>query len=61
VLRFSGTAGVEKMDRERIELLAKVADAGLTAQSEPVFAFYDPPWTPPFMRRNEVMVLVDGK
>jgi hypothetical protein len=59
VLRFSGTAGVEKMDRERIELLAKVADAGLTAQSEPVFAFYDPPWTLPFMRRNEVMVLVD--
>jgi hypothetical protein len=30
----------------------------LVATGEPVFAYYDPPWTPGFMRRNEVMIPV---
>jgi hypothetical protein len=30
----------------------------LKAEGEPVFAYYDPPWTLPFMRRNEVMLRV---
>jgi hypothetical protein len=33
----------------------------MTPRSEPGVALYDPPWTPPFMRRNEVMVeIVEG-
>ena len=28
------------------------------AEGEPVFAYFDPPWTLPFLRRNEVMLRV---
>ena len=56
VIRFSGTAddGVMRAQSER--LLAQVARAGMEAVGTPVFAFYDPPWTLAFFRRNEVMV-----
>ena len=30
----------------------------LTPSGEPVFAYYDPPWTPGFLRRSEVMIPV---
>jgi hypothetical protein len=32
---------------------------GLAAAGPPFFAYYDPPWIPGFLRRNEVMVPVD--
>lgn len=56
VLKFSGLAGEDRMDEKRRELMQAVAAAGLKPSGEPEFAFYDPPWTLPFMRRNEVMV-----
>ena len=56
VLSFSGLAGNKRMETMKSELLAKVTSKGFVTKGEPVFAFYDPPWTLPFMRRNEVMV-----
>jgi hypothetical protein len=32
---------------------------GFQAMSAPRVALYNPPWTPPFMRRNEVLVGID--
>jgi hypothetical protein len=29
---------------------------GMSVLSPPVFAYFDPPWTPGFLRRNEVML-----
>jgi hypothetical protein len=29
------------------------------APAPPVFAYFDPPWTPPFLRRNEVMLCIE--
>jgi 3',5'-cyclic AMP phosphodiesterase CpdA len=58
VLKFSGLAGEARMEAKRRELVSAVASAGLTAKGDPVFAFYDPPWTLPFLRRNEVMIEV---
>lgn len=58
VISFSGFAGGGTMERKKQELLEKVSAAGYVPKGEPVFAFYDPPWTLPFLRRNEVMIEV---
>jgi len=56
VVRFSGTGSAGEMEQMRGDLMKQVATLGLTPVGAPVFAFYDPPWTLPFFRRNEVMV-----
>lgn len=56
VLKFTGLATRRDMEEAKRVLMQKVASAGLVTKGEPVFAFYDPPWTLPFMRRNEVMI-----
>ncbi len=56
VLRFSGVASPEAITRRTAELLAILKRNGLTAQGGPVTWFYDPPWTLPFRRRNEIAV-----
>ena len=33
-----------------------IKDNGLKSQSVPTYAFFNPPWTLPFLRRNEVMI-----
>ena len=60
VIRFSGTADDAVMRMQSERLLAAVSRAGMQAVGKPVFAFYDPPWTLAFFRRNEVMVEVRG-
>ena len=57
-IRFSGFAGQGSLDKHEAELRAFMAERGLTATSEPQYAFYNAPWTLPFMRRNEVMIEV---
>lgn len=56
VLRFSGTAGEDSLKRHTQELNEWLSTNHLTPVSEPIYAFYNPPWTLPFLRRNEVMV-----
>jgi hypothetical protein len=58
VYSFSGVASDRDMEEARHTLLARTAAAGLTPKGDAVFAFYDPPWTLAFFRRNEVMVEV---
>lgn len=52
--RASATVALERTD----ELLELARAAGLEVIGEVVVAQYDPPWTLPFGRRNEVLVLV---
>lgn len=54
--RFSGRATEQQMWFRRDALLASLAREGLEAAGEPVFAQYNPPWVPGFLRRNEVLV-----
>jgi DNA gyrase inhibitor GyrI len=56
VIRFSGMAGEGRLKRYTEELNAFISAKKLTPLSAPTYAFYNPPWTLPFLRRNEVMV-----
>jgi hypothetical protein len=58
VLRFSGLAGTQAVAARQAELAAAVQASTWTADGEPVVWFYDPPWTVPPLRRNEVAVRV---
>ena len=56
VLRFSGRFTEASIQAHQSELLDAVEDAGFPHEAQPEFAGYDPPWTLPFLRRNEVWV-----
>lgn len=58
--RFSGRWTEESWRKHRDELLAALSSAGVTVIGEPRFARFDPPFTPWFLRRNEVLVDVAG-
>ncbi len=57
VLRFSGLVSTEKATQKTKELLNWMAAKKLEASTaEPELARYNPPWTLPFLRRNEIMI-----
>ncbi len=59
VIRFSGsTKDDHKIAEKTAELEAYIVTKKLKTKGAPVLAFYDPPWTLPFLRRNEVMLEV---
>lgn len=60
VIRFSGVASQESLKLHTEELNRFVREKHLNALSSPAYAFYNPPWTLPFLRRNEVMVEIAG-
>jgi hypothetical protein len=60
VLRFSGSTGRAAVTAREAELSRILAGSSWQPQGEPVAQFYDPPWTLPFLRRNEVAVAVVG-
>lgn len=61
VVRFSGIGSVRAVETHKAQLIAGLAGSGWTVRGEPVVWFYDPPWTLPPMRRNEVAVRVEPK
>ncbi len=54
VIRFSGTGGDAVLAAKTAELNRFLVGRRLAPMGNPVIAFYDPPWTLPFMRRNEI-------
>ncbi|MGX9789595.1 SOUL family heme-binding protein [Mycobacterium sp. MMS18-G62] len=56
VLRFSGDRGPDAVAARTDELLVALRGHGIEPAGEAVAWFYDPPWTLPFRRRNEVAV-----
>jgi hypothetical protein len=59
VLRFSGDADDDLVAVKNAELLAGLAGSSWEPVGEPGFFGYDPPMTPPDLRRNEVFVEVE--
>ena len=58
VLRFSGLGSARAVAEKEAELDAALSGSGWTSAGDPVVWFYDPPWTLPPLRRNEVAVRV---
>ena len=56
VIRFSGLAGEDKVANKTADLMTWLDSKGITPIGKPELARYNPPWTLPFLRRNEVMV-----
>ena len=59
VFRFKGGRAASNEARATARLKTWLKMEGLTAKGAAIFAYYDPPWTPVFMRRNEVMMRVE--
>ncbi len=59
VLRYSGRSDSSDRRMKLAELKKLIKAEGKTASGNPIFAGYDPPWTPGVMRRNEVLLKVN--
>lgn len=55
-LRFSGGWGEDNLGRHRRQLLDYVASHHLAVVGEPIYAFYNAPFVPAPLRRNEVLL-----
>ena len=56
ILRYSGSVDEDRIQRKFRELRGWVQSIGWRSISEPLAAQYDPPFTIPFLKRNEVLV-----
>jgi hypothetical protein len=61
VLRFTGSRDAHNVARHLDDLDPMVNGSRWRAVGKPTAMFYDPPWTIPFLRRNEVAVPVSGR
>jgi hypothetical protein len=60
VLRYNGSYSPEAVAARTTQLLEALHRNDIEAVGDPLSWFYDPPWTVPFRRRNEVVVGVAG-
>jgi hypothetical protein len=60
-IRFSGVADGEGLAENEAKLRDYLRAHGLQPKGAAQYAFYDPPWTLPWNRRNEVMVEVPSE
>tara|TARA_B110000438_G_C15775670_1_gene633932 strand:+ start:582 stop:1220 length:639 start_codon:yes stop_codon:yes gene_type:complete len=61
VIRFSGTNSDENVKEHEEKLIKYLQAKKITFSGSPKYAFYNPPWTLPSMRRNEVMFEIEQK
>ena len=54
VIRFKGYAGREDVNDVTSRLMEGLQKGGITPRGLPVLMRYNAPWTPGFLRRNEV-------
>ena len=60
-IRYSGLSNKNKEAKMKLKLAERLKQEGYEEQSNYMLAFYNPPFTPPMLRRNELMVRVIGK
>ena len=58
VLRWSGRWTAANLEQRTRQLRDVITEAEWQVVGEPRWARFDPPWTPPFLRRNEIVIPV---
>jgi hypothetical protein len=59
-VRYSGFWSEKGYLRNKSELESWIQERGFKIVGDPIWARYNPPWTPWFLRRNEILFPVDG-
>lgn len=58
--RFGGSWDRAQAEDAATKLGAWIRQRGLDASGSPIVANYDPPFMPPFLRRNEILIRLDS-
>ncbi|MFK8027352.1 MAG: heme-binding protein [Gammaproteobacteria bacterium] len=61
VIQFSGTNTDKNIASHEKTLYAYLMDNKIDVLSAPTYAFYNPPWTLPLLRRNEVLIEISPR
>lgn len=56
VIRYSGNITDENILKQEQALFEYIESNKIKTMGTPMYAFYNPPWTLPFLRRNEIMI-----
>jgi len=59
VIRYAGTWGKKRYEERKEKLMNWIIKRGWEQIGEPVWARYDPPFMPYFLRRNEIFIPVN--
>jgi DNA gyrase inhibitor GyrI len=59
VIRFSGTIRDKILNQKLEDLKTFIIKRNCKIQYYPLYAFYNPPWTPSFLKRNEIWLQID--
>ncbi len=55
-IQFSGIATDKSLEKNLETLKNILQEKNITIIGKPILAFYNPPWTLPFLRRNEILI-----
>jgi hypothetical protein len=58
-VKYSGTWSQRRYEKKKAHLETLIRERGLQPAGKPIFARYDPPFKPWFLRRNEVLIPVE--
>jgi hypothetical protein len=58
-LKYSGTWSQKRYEKKKAQLETLLQQQGFRAVGEPIFARYDSPFKPWFLRRNEVLIPIE--
>lgn len=61
VIRYSGTWRKKRYEDHAQKLMDWISIMGWTVDGAPVWARYNPPFTPWFVRRNEILIPVESQ
>lgn len=59
VLRFSWYRTSVRVEEKKRELIQILTEEGIQTISDPYYAGYNAPWTPPWMTRNEILIEIE--